>query len=385
MKDNIVKRLIKTIIQTIPKKQLILFESISDFCDSSKTLFDCCIENKLNEKYKIIWYVDDLKKFKKLEKSYKNVKFRTASEKGINYIRKYWEFIRAKYCFYTHRRLGINGDKKQVRFFLTHASVPIKNSKGCFWDYQFNTDILSTSEFASNYRCQTFNGGEELVRILGLPRNDLLLSKQEEVKSKLYLESYKKIIMWLPTFKHYKNSDRNDYESSMNKDISMLDEDFLTSINGKLANQNIMLIVKFHPGQDLKYISKINMSNIKSLTNNDLLEKEIDLYSLLGVSDALITDFSSVYFDYLLTDKPIAFELKDKHTYEKGRGFLMDNPLDFMPGHKIYNEKEFNEFIDDIIEENDKFRDERRKLRDLVHTYQDNKSADRILKFLKLI
>ena len=135
----------------------------------------------------------------------------------------------------------------------------------------------------------------------------------------------------------------------------------------------------------MKYVNEYNLSNVKSYTNEKLLKEKTELYSILGVSDALITDFSSVYFDYLLVNKPIAFELADKKAYENGRGFLVENPLDYMPGHKIYNVDDFLKFITDLVNDNDIYKNERDILCDKIHKYKDGKSSERILKMLGLI
>ena len=55
---------------------------------------------------------------------------------------------------------------------------------------------------------------------------------------------------------------------------------------------------------------------------------------MLGSSDALITDYSSVYFDYLLLDKPIGFTVDDMELYIKDRGFIFNNPEEYMPGKR---------------------------------------------------
>ena len=121
------------------------------------------------------------------------------------------------------------------------------------------------------------------------------------------------------------------------------------------------------------------------LSNDDLLNKGIELYDLLSVSDALITDFSSVFADYLLTDKPIGFELSDYENYSKGKGFIIDNPLERMPGKFIYNINDFNDFINEVVAGVDYYKEQRKTERDIIHKYQDGNSTVRILKYFNLI
>ena len=69
-----------------------------------------------------------------------------------------------------------------------------------------------------------------------------------------------------------------------------------------------------------------------------MLEKEkLQLYELIGISDALISDYSSVAVDYLLLDRPLGYVLADYEIYREKRGFVFEDPLEYMPGEKIYN------------------------------------------------
>lgn len=108
----------------------------------------------------------------------------------------------------------------------------------------------------------------------------------------------------------------------------------------------------------------------------------IELYTLLVYTDALITDFSSIYVDYLLLNKPIAFELTDRKDYENGIGFTMDNPLEFMPGFKIQDFSDLKTFLNETISNKDRFKNERENLLNKLHKFKDGKSSERILREL---
>lgn len=378
------KKLFALIANILPKKNIILFESQPDFADSSKSIFDECLCNDINRKYKMVWLVEKPENFKNAD-IFNTIFIKKNSKKLSDNIQKLYYFMVAKYCFYTHNLIGLPGNKRQIRYFIPHAALPLKNSSGCFWSYQSNTYIECTSNFAAKYRCKTFGGGEERVKILGLPRNDELFIV-DDTKEKLGLLDYKKIIIWLPTFKHHKNKDRNDYNNNkISQDISLLNESDLKFTNNFLKKSNMILLIKFHPMQDLSFVKMKKYSNIRCISDNDLRRKNILLYRLLNVSDALITDFSSVYIDYLLLNRPIGFELIDIDKYKKGRGFLFKNPLKYMPGFKIHNKDELISFLEKISKGDDEFESERKKLLNLVHKYQDGKSSQRILKELNLI
>ncbi len=74
--------------------------------------------------------------------------------------------------------------------------------------------------------------------------------------------------------------------------------------------------------------------------------------------------------------------LDDIHEYRDKRGFVVENPLELMPGEKIYNEEEFVGFIKNTCNGIDNYKDERKRINDLANKYQDNKNCERILDFL---
>ena len=384
---KIIKNLILFIFSLVPiNNSKIIFESNSEIKDSSKALFEESLRMNVNEKYKIIWFVEEPAKYKKNYENIKNVKFVKKSKKNSYSLKFLYHCCTAKYCFYTHIFIGQRLWGNQRKVFLTHGT-PIKDTRGCFWDPYKNTDIISTSKFAALLRCKTFNGGDDLVRILGFPRNDCLFTPEANTLEYIKNGNYDKIIIWLPTFKHFnlEAANRNDFGDEKDKDISILSNDFLKKLNILLSKHNAMLYIKFHPAQNLNYVEFYDYSNIVTMTNAQLDEKDLDLYSLLSLSSALITDYSSVYIDYLLTNKPIGFELADYESFKKGRGFIVDDPLQYMPGEKITNQTELYRFIENVINEKDNYKKERNKLKHKMHKYCDGDSSKRVLEYFGLI
>lgn len=384
---KIVKNFILNILSLFPIDQnKIMFESHSEIKDNSKELFLKCLEKKLNDNYKIVWAVENVNDYKKQYSQYKNVFFVKKSKENSYSLPFLYNCCTAKYCFYTHMFIGQRTRNGQIKVFLTHGT-PIKDTRGLFWNPYNNTDIISTSEFAAKLRCKTFGGGNDIVRILGFPRNDCLFKSDLETDN--YFKKIKKgkFIIWLPTFKHYnlKVANRNDFSEETTSDISILSNDFMNELNNYLKEKDILLFIKYHPSQNLDYVELKTYSNIITMTNKQLEDNQIDLYSLMGKSDALITDFSSVYIDYLLMDKPIGFELGDFESFRKGRGFIVDDPLKYMPGDKIMTQNDLYNFIDNVLNEKDEFKEERNILKNKMHKYKDGNSSERILKYFKII
>ncbi|MGN9056329.1 CDP-glycerol glycerophosphotransferase family protein [Bariatricus sp. HCP28S3_A7] len=366
-------------------QKLVLFESTSDFCDNSKALYDELLKQTGVEKLKLVWMVEHPEKFTEHKKS--NVKFVYYSDRTMSFKDKlnYWYYnAKAGYCFYTHKPLGCYYKKSQVRCFLTHGT-PLKDSRGKFWKVAYNTHIVSTSDFAADLRCKAFLGGRDKVLLTGFPRNDLLINGGDDAKKTFGLERFDKIVLWMPTFKHIDvtNVDRKDMETEL--DMSILDNSFIQDLNRLLQELNMLLIIKYHPHQDMRYVPQCELTNIWTWTNQKLREENVEVYSLLACSDALITDFSSVYLDYLVTNRPIGFELNDLKSYSNGVGFLVDDPLSYMPGHKIRDKHSFEVFLRDIQQERDPFKKEREVLCRKFHDHMDGNSAKRLLKYFKLL
>lgn len=365
---------------------VILFESNSDFSDNPRALFDYMVSQGLDRKYKLVWIVKDMSVVEPFVDKYPNVLFMPLKKTGFSagYLRMIHYFSIAKYAFYSHKLIGIPGKKGQVRFFLTHAAMGLKDTRNLYWDVTRNTDVLCTSEFAAYYRCISFGGGLDRIRLLGFPRNDKFFEDGTETKRRLGLEGFSKLIIWMPTFKHNQKMSRKDFDSNDKRDISLLTDENLSVINEKLAQANIGLVIKFHPSQNMNYVSNVEKSHIRTIPNAKLIAMDLALYTLIGCCDAMVTDFSSVCFDYLMLDRPMGFELGDKEKYASGLGFLTENPLDFMTGSKIYTLDDFLKFVDDIRDGNDPFREARQELRRKVHNHFDANSSRRIVEYLGL-
>ncbi|MEN6292486.1 MAG: CDP-glycerol glycerophosphotransferase family protein [Methanobacterium sp.] len=132
---------------------------------------------------------------------------------------------------------------------------------------------------------------------------------------------------------------------------------------------------------------KINcedFTNIKKVTDEDIPVTHT-LYNLLGESDALITDYSSVYIDYLLLDKPIGFMYDDLEEYRKARGFIFEPITDYMPGMKMSNLDQLIIFINNICVGIDNYKNDRNKVNLMFNKFMDDQSSFRFIKEVGLL
>jgi CDP-glycerol glycerophosphotransferase (TagB/SpsB family) len=194
------------------------------------------------------------------------------------------------------------------------------------------------------------------VRITGYPRNDLLCNKETNNTF---------TITYLPTFRDsigYKI----DLFSDFNFNLELWDK--------SLSKSSIKLNIKMHP---LSKPTDELLTKFNVLENINFLD-EIDVAEILPKTDILITDYSSVYFDYLLRDKPIIFAPFDYDNYiTKDREFYY-NYNEVTPGPKCKDWNEVLEWIEKFKKDPTIYADERQKVRDRFHKYQDGENCERV-------
>lgn len=186
--------------------------------------------------------------------------------------------------------------------------------------------VLTTSEFLKDIFSSAFRTNNVLVS--GYPRNDILIShninnllskneKQQTALIKKFTSQKKenKMVLYMPTFR----------ESEL---------DFFNVINIEtfqdfLEKNNILFCVKLHPKSKLeKRFKRINADNIL------VIDAASDPYAFLNLSGMLITDYSSIYFDYLLLNRPVLFFNYDMDKYLANSRELYFNYNEFTPGEK---------------------------------------------------
>lgn len=365
----------------IPKnKKKILIFCKGELYDNSETLFGYLMSHKFYEKYEIVCAVGKPQDYQKLVR--KNVRF-------VNLAGSLKEIMTAGFIFYHGEILAIMPTKDQVSIDYWHGT-PLKKINHMLEDklgdyhYDFFTYLTAPSEMFRPIMAEAFDCKLNQVIIAGHPRNDDLFSKKDEFhKLDIVKEDYNKVFAWMPTYRisHDKliMDSSEDFVKNAGIPLFHTAESF-TKLNAYMEAQNSLLLIKLHPAQNLEALAVKDMSHIKILTNAYLDQKRVRLYRLLKDTDALITDYSSVYFDYLLLDKPEAFIVEDMKEYGSHRGFVVDNPLDYMPGEIIESQEGFYKFLENCMEGRDAYKDKRREINEKVNHYKGGGNCQRLLK-----
>ncbi|WP_311531244.1 CDP-glycerol glycerophosphotransferase family protein [uncultured Anaerococcus sp.] len=369
-------KILEYINKLIPKSnKKIVFYSNLGFRDNSEALFDYLILNNYQESYEIIIASNDYKEIKKVD----NVKY-------VNCVVGLYYFLTSKYFFYSFGKYPIMPSKSQVVVNLWHG-MPLKKignmEKGKEKNkYDYFNYVLSTSSYFDEIMSKSFNCSLDRILHCGQPRTDIFFSKITK-KNKIF-KGYDQILIWMPTFR---NSDIIHESNSSNDDkilplISSYGE--MNFLNNILIEYNSLLVIKLHPIQSKQGLSFGNLSNIVFIDEKFLKDNNTSLYSFLRETDCLITDYSSVYFDYLLLQKPIIFTNNDIDDYKENRGLNFNNLEDIMPGACV---KTFNDLINKIkdnLRGNDYYSEKRRSVNYIVNEYSNINNCEFICNFIGL-
>ena len=220
----------------------------------------------------------------------------------------------------------------------------------------------------------------------GYPCEDVYFHDSEYEIDKITSRRYKKVILWMPTFRVGGGINRVDSDAIMPFGIPLIEtKDDLDMIQKTLVEEDILLVIKIHPAQipdSYAELKKTTNENIVVLDAADIKQKGIDNYRLLKASDVLISDYSSTIYSFLLLDRPAAFVLSDMQNYKLG--FIVDNLDDYIYGDKIFNLEDFNTFIHKCAHGVDEHSDKRKSLSNQIYEHHDGNACKRIVEFLKL-
>ena len=316
-------------------KKLIVFCAMhcKTFDSNSKFLFLHFLQNEPD--YNVQFVINDDEKRAALIEQYGNHFIDTRTKEGKKLA------IKAATWVVSWLDLPIGGLFLNFRRFVLHLGhgTPLKGL-GCtekdgklikkLYYKLNNTNItysLASSEFVATIiaRCMGFT--TKRVLVTGQPRTDALFEKPVEVPE-LNKDSFN--ILYAPTWRQHAEVKLFPFSDFDKQKL----EDFL-------VKNNIHIFIRFHPA----YEESIP-ADILSIKNISLFsaKKYNEVMDYINCFDSLITDYSSIYLDYMLLERPIIFLPYDLEDYESTVGFTMDY-MENTPGPKP---KSFNEFLEEL-------------------------------------
>ena len=238
--------------------------------------------------------------------------------------------------------------------WTTFLTLLLRGYLGRTQDMVVAACALSKETFLKHFFIKYYSIPDEFVKITGQPRNDRLFSAKNS-------SGVKKII-YVPTWRDY---DVNfDLFGQFGFDVAKLD--------AALQDADAELFIKLHMGQAGGRNIKDEVSRSKRIK---FLEVD-DIYDVLGEMDALINDYSNVFFDFLLLNRPMIFAPFDLGAYREKRGFFYDYDA-VTPGPKARNWDEVAELIKRIFVK-DEYAEKRKEVNDMFNYWQDDRSCARV-------
>lgn len=352
---------------------------------SPKAIYEYMLSDSRYKDYKLVWFFKEkyIEDYRFLEKNANTEVVRKGSKEYKKYIHT------AKYWVFNYKIADdIKPTKNQVFLQCWHGT-PLKRL-GCdlqHFDNKLNTIegmkkrykieaekfsyFISPSKYASEKFTSAWNlkeiGKENIILEKGYPRNDFLLNYKtqdvEDIKKKILGEQYeknKKIILYAPTYRANQHETGVGYVYKEEVDFEKLRE--------KIGQEYIIL---FRPHYFIANV--FDFEKYKGFVYD--VSKVDDINELYIISDILITDYSSVFFDYANLKRPMIFYMYDLEYYrDKSNGFYIDVEKE-LPGKII---KTDDELINEIIRVSKEFEyDEKYKKFNEKYNYLDDGNASK--------
>ncbi|MCS4487112.1 glycosyltransferase [Staphylococcus americanisciuri] len=302
--------------------------------DSPYAVFLYLLKHEQYQGFTHFWVVDSEQQKRAFEQAYKhqdNVKFILKESDEYLHV-----LTTAKYLLNNSTFPGYFTKKEEQVYVNTWHGTPIKamgidiednllGSQNVIRNF-LSADILvspnahTTSIFKRAFTLEGLYNGRLLE--MGYPRIDLTLnSVRKQVIDKLKAENInmgeKKVLLFAPT---WRGQDVNNPEDSI--------ESIYQTIMELKDTTTYQVLVKVHP---FAYEMALQHKGLLPY----LVPDTFDTNELLSAVDLLVTDYSSIFFDYLVTDKPIIFYVPDYEEYKYNRGLYID--IDKLPGPSVDN------------------------------------------------
>lgn len=357
------------------KKRIIFNSTINSCYDyNSKYLFEYFLKNY--PEYEVKYVLNNKSLKEKLEKEIGNYFIDTFSLKNIIYCLKAYTWITSSLetplggIFLRLNRLvihlGHGTPFKNIGFMEKNISI-VKKIYYILIRNNFSY-FLSTSHNFDKIMCNFLNVPLKRIFTNGQPRNDsIFVNKKEFLKNNFVIKEASTNILYAPTW-------RQKTETIL---FPFPDIDY-KKLEKYLKENNINIFLRIHPS----FESEINEEILKIkgiyVFNSKLAE---DITEYLSCFDMLITDYSSIFIDYLLLNRPILFLPYDIKEYNEEIGFTIDFEK-HTPGSKVYDLETFLNEISKYNENTEYYKNERKRENEFYNICRNNKNCERVTKFI---
>lgn len=360
--------------------KLIFFESFrsTKYACSPKAIYEYMLNSPDYKDFKFVWAFEHPEKYEYL----RNKRTRLVKHESFAY---FTAFARSKY-WVVNGWVSLRARKRQSQVALQcWHGTPLKrlrydivdsadtgHREGAFRDNDEDMSrydyFISPSKFASEKFISAFGlkamGKENIMIETGYPRNDYLINFPsadiDKIKFKLSLPADKKVILYAPTWRDDQHVENEGYKYESPVDFEYLQQE--------LSGDYIILFRAHNIVRNSLNFEKYDKF-IYDVSDYD------DINDLYVISDVLITDYSSVFFDYANLLRPMIFFMYDLDHYEKDlRGFYID--LDELPGDIVKTDDSIVTVLKDLYSYEQKYT-EKYKAFSAKYNYLDDGRATR--------
>lgn len=351
----------------------VLLESFfgKSYSDSPKYLFEYLNEHYPG-KYKFVWILNSKKKLPYPAKQIKRFSF------------KYYYYMgRAKYIAFNSRQ-PVHFIKREGNVFLefwhgtplkklvfdmeevTSASPLYKKhfyKQMSSWDY-----LVAPNEFSAQIFKRAFMYEGPMLRT-GYPRNDILYREDKEelaakIKDKLSIPKDKKIILYAPTWRDDEYYGPGQYKFTLKLELDKMQK--------RLGDEWVVVLRTHYFVAD-----SLDVSEYGDFVFN--MSKYDDIAELYLISDVLITDYSSVFFDYANLRRPMLFFTYDLEKYRDVlRGFYIDMEEE-IPGPLLFNTEEVIDAIENLSDLQKEYEDKYKLFCDKFCDFENGTATEQIV------
>lgn len=373
----------KVFIKLPINKKRVMFESFlgRNVSGNPKYLYEQMIKDGLDNKYDLIWILNNIDE--PINGSGKKVKRKT--------LKYYYYMATSKYWIFNCRQADEIIKRKENIYLQTWHGTPLKklamdmdnvnmagqtdineykekfynNSRR--WDY-----LLIQNDYSREIFKKAFAFNKTILN--GYPANDILYTENnkesiDKIKDKLNIPKNKKIILYAPTWRDDNFYKKGHYRMNIELDLDRMQKE--------LGNEYIILL-RMH----YLITNNINIEKYKGFVYD--YSQGYDIQELYLVSDILITDYSSVMFDYSNLNRPIIFFTYDIEQYRDAlRGFYFDFEEE-APGPLVVDTEGVIECLKSIDDINKQYKNKKEKFYNKFCHIDDGNKAKEILDAINL-
>lgn len=367
--------------------KMIFFEAYNgrNYACSPKALYEYMIKNKKFNDYKFVWAFKNINQHKIL-KNKNTIVVKTNSKEYFKYLSlsKYWivnslidvSIKKKKNQIYLQCWHGT--PLKKLRYDIevkgavlnTISEIRKRNDLDAIkFDYFISPSKFCTEKFISAFNLKKL-GKDNIIVEKGYPRNDYLFNYKKEdidkIKKLLKLPKDKKVILYAPTFRDNQHTSGVGYTYNLGINFDKMQKEL---------SKDYIILFRTH------YF----VSNSFDFSKYDKfiydVSKYDDINDLYIISDLLITDYSSVFFDFANLKKPMIFYMYDLDDYKNNlRDFYFD--LNILPGPIVKQEDDLIKEIKNIDNYDELYHDKYIKFNKKFNYLDDGKSTERVVEVI---